>query len=44
MTADELEARMTVDELLEWQEVFLMEGEAHKRAMAQAKAKRGRGR
>lgn len=41
MTADELEARMSMDELLEWNEWFKMESEANKKAMAEAKT-RGR--
>lgn len=39
MTGDELEARMTGEELLEWQEKLKMEIEAHERVMRDAKAK-----
>lgn len=39
---DELEARLSIEELLEWQEVFTMEHEAHEKAKREAKAKRRR--
>lgn len=45
MTVDELEARITVDELGEWAALFEVEGEEHKKAMRDAESKsRSRGR
>lgn len=39
MTVDELEARITVDELAEWAALFAVEEEEHKKAMREAESR-----
>lgn len=42
MAVCQLEHVITIDELLEWQEFYKLENEDTKKAMAEAKSRRGR--